>query len=260
MNSKKVLFATESPHPDFSVLRGLFHREGTAEIDLADLIVLSPHASEEWGQALSGLGIPNPRLNKSKFSPSTILAAAEKEQVFLILIYYELDWEAPPRYSPMKSLLKKTNVPVMIVPADEKHSRSPDENIFTHVVFATDWSQTSENAFNFLLHFQPIIKELEIVNVIKDRLTIRTLRQLRLQLEKKRRICLDKHCLDAEFHVYAGNTDDEILKCAHDYHATLITLGAKRKEGLKEVFRKRAGWRVAKKSHLPVLIVPTGAN
>lgn len=46
------------------------------------------------------------------------------------------------------------------------------------IIFATDWSPSSENALVYVLNFKEIIKELDIVHIISEKLTVRDLREL----------------------------------------------------------------------------------
>ena len=257
MATIKVLFATDFPRPRFSIFRGF---AGDKENGSVSAVILSPSPSPEWKQALTEYHISSAGMIPAQPLVSSILAAARQENPSLILVDLDQDQEDSRTFSIIKGLLKKSTLPVMAIPPHEEPSEFWEQGIFHHVIFATDWSRTSENAYNFLLNFKCSIKELEIINVIKEKLTIRTLRELKQKLEEKRRVCCQEHCLDAEFHIYAGRTWEEILKAGDDYRATLLILGAIRKGGVKELFRKRTGWRVAKRSRVPVLIVPTGAG
>ena len=257
---KKILLVTNSTRPAFALLPGLREEEGETSQPL-DITILSPNPSPDWEKSLADIGVKLNSSVRARATLSSILSTANRENPFLIMIdHLGSDPEDTKTFSIIKSLLKKSNYPVLFVPTAESEPEPPRRGLFSHVLLATDWTPTSENAYNYLLHFKCNIKSLEIINVISEGLTIRTVRELKTRIEQKRKVCCQEHCLDAEAHIYAGNAQDEILKAAHDYHVSCIVLGAKRKTGVKEFFRKRTGWRVAQRSLIPVLIVPTGVN
>ncbi|MBT8357056.1 MAG: universal stress protein, partial [Deltaproteobacteria bacterium] len=69
-------------------------------------------------------------------------------------------------------------------------------------------------------------------------------------------ICLDNK-IDAESHIYAGKTSEEILTAARDYKTAMIVVGCKSgKKGLSRIFKKSFSWKVVCETGLPVLVVP----
>jgi nucleotide-binding universal stress UspA family protein len=124
------------------------------------------------------------------------------------------------------------------------------------VVIAMDWSPASDKALKYFLVFQELVKELEIINVINGKLTIKDMRLLNDKLTKTRKLCLKKG-IDAEYHVYAGKTAEEIALAAEDYKASLIVLGRNPRSTLmKKLFDPSISCQIAEGTHVPVLVVP----
>ncbi|NNL41666.1 MAG: universal stress protein, partial [Desulfobacterales bacterium] len=104
--------------------------------------------------------------------------------------------------------------------------------------------------------FKKILGELEIVHVIKGKLTIKEMRELKDRLMKTRKICLDNK-IDAESHIYAGKTAEEILTASRDYKTAMVVVGGRSgKKGLSKIFKKSSSWKVVCETGLPVLVVP----
>ena len=89
-----------------------------------------------------------------------------------------------------------------------------------------------------------------------DKLTVKDIRELKQRLAQTRKMCLTKK-IDAESHIYAGRTVEEIITASEDYRATLIVLGSvPKKPFYKEIFRRNSSCRVAEEAAVPVLVVP----
>ena len=127
--------------------------------------------------------------------------------------------------------------------------------MFHRAVLAADRSESCREAMRYLLTFKGVIKELEIVHVIGKRLSIKEMRDLRQMLSAWRNTFLD-HSIDAEFHIYAGKCDEEILLAAKDYGGTCIVMGSPKKSSIKKILRLSSTYRVAEASPVPTIIVP----
>jgi nucleotide-binding universal stress UspA family protein len=144
---------------------------------------------------------------------------------------------------------------VLILPESSESSESEQNGMFSHVIFATDWSAASEKGLEYILNFRDIIKELEIVHVIHRKLSVRDMRNLKEKLSKTRQVFLDQG-IDAEAHVYAGKPPEEIMLAAKDYDATCIAMGTTGMWTLKDKLLHSCSYRVAEESMLPTLIIP----
>lgn len=211
---------------------------------------------EEWLAELSNLGIKSKVLTEEVLSLPGILDVASKEKVTLIIVDLDRKTNNPSRSSLIKDLFKSSSIPILVINDNEQVTTAEGRGLFGHVVFATDWSPASEKALTYLFGFKEIMGALEIVNVIDGKLTIRDMRELKERLAHTRKMCLDEK-IDAESHIYAGKTPEEIITASKDYRTTLIVMGAmSKKPFLKEIFRKSSTYMVAEEAEASVLIVP----
>ena len=72
------------------------------------------------------------------------------------------------------------------------------------------------------------------------------------KLAETRRMCL-KEQINAESHIYAGKTADEIMLAAKEYKASIIFMGSKDE---RKLFKRNSSCKVVERSHLPVLVMP----
>lgn len=184
-----------------------------------------------------------------------ILDVAHREKVSLIAASLRRDVGGRVRRSLTKDLLRSSRVPVITLPENVEASGSAQEGIFTHVIFADDWSPASEKARGYLLNFKEIIKELEIVYVLDRKLSVRDMGNLKEKLSQTRKIFLDQG-IDAEAHVYAGDPVAEVMLAAKDYGATCIVMGTTGRSPLKKLLSKSCSYRVAEAWLVPTLVIP----
>ncbi len=257
MDIKKLLYVTDLKDQSlsFSHLDGILSLK---QMNLEEMVFLQNSPSGDWFKRLSDFEIKSKLLVKKRIFPSNILSIADEEQASLIIV--NLDCEAKSSYhgSFIRKLLNKSSVPVLFINDIEKTTDQNEKGIFQHAVFATDWSATAaaDKAFRLLTGFKNILGELEIVNVIHKKLTIKNMRDLKEKLKETRKIYLAEQ-INAEAHIYAGKTSDEILLAAKDYKASIIVIGGKdKKKNIKTKFFRNTSCRVVEKSRLPVLVMP----
>jgi nucleotide-binding universal stress UspA family protein len=155
----------------------------------------------------------------------------------------------------LKALIMSSPIPVIVMANTDQTVPSPDGSIFTHVIFATDWSPVAEKTLAYLLHFQALIKELEIITVISSKLSVRDMRNMIKRLAETREKFLSAG-IDAEAHIYAGNPAEEIMLAARDYGGTAIAMGTTRRSSLKTVFSRSCSYEVTEKTAVPLLLIP----
>ena len=255
MEARKLLYATDLKEKSlsFDLLKGILP---VRELDFNEIAFLQTTPFDSWLKGLSDLSIKSKIILDDQLLPHGILNAAKNEGASLIVVNLERNKGKTPRNSIVRQLIKETSLPILFINNTKKEIKPEGKGIFACVVFATDWSHTSEKALAFLLDFKKILGELEIVNVIKGKLTIKEMRELKDRLVKTRKICLDNK-IDAESHIYAGKTSEEIMTAAKDYKATMIVIGGEsEKKGLNKLFKKSSSWKVACETDLPVLVVP----
>jgi nucleotide-binding universal stress UspA family protein len=238
---KKLLYATNLKKPSFTALEGLLE---LCKLGLKEMILLNIANFSDWKETLSQHDINVKVVSEKEPSASRILNVAEKEDVSLIVAHLEKGGSA------IRHLAKKATIPVMTA-----YKTEIDKRWFEHIIFATDWSPSSEDALSYVLNFKEIIKELDIVHIISEKLSVRDLRGLKNKLAETRKVCLDQG-IDAEFHLYVGKIEEEIIKAAKDYEGTAIVMGAASRSTLKEMFFGNLSCEMAEEAPIPVLVIP----
>jgi nucleotide-binding universal stress UspA family protein len=188
-------------------------------------------------------------------SVSSVLAVARDKGVGMVAFSLGKDHGRSLITSHTRLLYKRAHVPVVALPQNGRDHSSARPGVLNHVIFATDWSESSEKAMAFLLPFGDVIQALEIVHVIDKRLSVRDMRQLKDRLTG----CREKfheHGIDSEAHVYAGKAWEEIVRAARDYEGSCVVMGATRRLGMKHPVSNSCSSRVASVSLLPTLVVP----
>jgi len=252
MQIRKILYATGVSQPKFSEVQRLTE---FCTLGLEEVIFLHATKVEGWETRLAEYGINSRAFPVEGQMTRSILDVAHREGVSLIAASLKRDRSSRIGRSLTRDLLRLSRVPVIILPENVDVSESVQEGVFTHIIFADDWSAASEKARGYLLNFGKIIKELEIVYVLDKKLSVRDMGNLKDKLSQTRKIFLD-HGIDAEAHVYAGEPADEVMLAAQDYGATCIVMGTTGKGLLKELLSKSYSYRVAEASVVPTLVIP----
>ncbi|RLI99124.1 MAG: hypothetical protein DRP08_07570 [Candidatus Aenigmatarchaeota archaeon] len=255
MEVRKLLYATDLKENSlsFDLLQGILPLR---ELSLNEITFLQTTPFDPWFKGLSDLSIKSKIILDDQLSASGILNAAKNEGTSLIVVNLNTKEGNGFKNSIIRQLIKKTSLPVLFVNSANKKIKPDQKGIFASVVFATNWSYTSDKALNFLLDFKKVLGELEIVHVIQGKLTIKEMRELKNRVMRSRKICLDNK-IDAESHIYAGKISEEILTAARDYKAAMVVVGGQsEKEGLSRFFKKSSSLKVVCEADLPVIVVP----
>jgi len=255
MEAKKLLYATDLKDQSlsFSILKETLP---VRELDFDEIAFLQAFPFDSGMKELSDLNIKSKIILDDQLLPHGILKTAKNEGASLIVVNLERKEGKTPRSSIIRQLIKESSLPLIFINSANHETEPNEKGLFAHIVFATDWSYKSEKALAFLLDFKKIFGEMEIVNVIKGKLTIKEMRELKDRLAETRKICLDNE-IDAESHIYAGNTSEEIQTAAKDYKGTMIVIGGEsEKKGLSKLIKKSSSWKVACEADIPVLVVP----
>ena len=255
MKMMKILFATDLENQSFSLdlVKRILPLQ---EVGLEHMVFLQTTRFDKWLEGLAQSRVKARIIVDEDLSLSRILKAAEEENVSLIVTNFSKHKARAAGGLIIKKLMRGSSCPILFANNTVEQMAEPDEKgLFGHIVFATDWSLKSKKALRYLLGLNRILGELEIVNVIDQKLTIRDMRELKERLAKTRKQFLDKK-IDAESHIYAGKTSDEILMAAKDYKATMIVIGGDTKEkGIKGLFKKGSSYKIPNKAALPVLVI-----
>jgi len=247
MGVKRLLYVTDlkDVNVSFHVLENVsaIQREGCTTISLLT------SDSAEWRSMVSKSGMDVSTRVLPAVSVSAILSVAETEAVSMVVLCVRNSL----REKIVAGLMERASVPILV------HGYGgADKGILQHVIIGMDWEAPSEKALKFTLDLRDMIGELDMIHVIDEKLTVKGMRELRERLAVTRKVCLDKG-VDAEFHIYAGKTGDEIVTAAKDYRGTSIILGIEpRKSFIGRWFHKGTAHVVAEKSEIPLFLIPSG--
>jgi nucleotide-binding universal stress UspA family protein len=252
MEIKKLLYVTHLREPTYEFIEALTEM---GKIGLKEIILFPEKPPKELADRLSGHGIHLRGVDGSGPLIPGIFEVADKEQVSLIIAHSHEDHEGLLKGSSARRLIRNTPVPLLIIREDGREKSPSARGLFSNVILATDWSDAAGRAWLYIIGIKKIVGVLDIVYVLHEKLTIGEIRQLRERVEGVRKICLEE-TVDAESHIYAGKTADEIVRASKDYNATMIAMGYKPKAALKEFISGSSCYRVLEKSSVPVLIIP----
>ena len=227
---------------------------GLRTLGLEEIIFLGLSYGETWEAELAHHGLHARTLTVAGPLVPGILDTARREGVALIST--SVDAESGPwfRRSFAENLIRSSPVPVILLPGGGRTWGGEPAAVFDHVILATDWSEPCKRAMHYLLNFETVIKELEIVHVVDKKLSVKEMRELRYKLSAWRSAFLD-HGIDAESHIYAGQRHEEILLARKDYDGTCVVMGTSGKLVLRGMFSRGCCYRVAAASQVPTMVL-----
>ncbi len=157
--------------------------------------------------------------------------------------------------STIASLIRRSPVPVLLINKEEEVFKSRIKEVFEHVILATDWSPSANHACAFLLGFKKLIKEVDVIHVINEKVATPTLKSFKRKLEETFNF-LKREGLPAETYFYTGDAAEQIIQAAERHKATAIAIGKPKKQSLKELLFGSPSFWVAEMSEVPTLVVP----
>ena len=252
MEIKKLLYITHLREPTYELLEGLTE---IGKIGLKEIILFPKNPPKELTDRFSEHGIHLKGVDGSGPLIPWVFEVADKEQVSLIIAHSHGEKGDSFRGSAARRLIRNTPVPLLIIHEHGEEEGPSTRGLFNSVILATDWSDASGRAWLYMIGIKEIVGTIDIVYVLNEKPTIGEIRQLKERVEEVRKICLAED-MDAEYHIYAGKTADEIVLASKDYNATMIAMGYKPTGALKEIFSRSSCYRVIEKSSVPVLIIP----
>lgn len=252
MEIKKLLYVAYLREPTYEFIETLTEM---GKIGLKEIILFPEKPPKELVDRLSGHGIHLRGVDGSGPLIPWIFEVADKEHVSLIIAHSHKDNEGLLKGSAARRLMRNTPVPLLFIREDKEGGGPSARGLFNSVLLATDWSDAAGRAWLYIIGIKEIVGVVDIVYVLHEKPTIGEIRQLRERVEEVRTICLEEQ-MDAESHIYAGKTADEIVLASKDYNATMIAMGYKSKASLKEFISGSSCYSVLKKSSVPVLIIP----
>jgi len=259
MSIKKILYAYNFNAQDLShFLMGSIME--MRHLGFGEVIFLQKAQFNGWIQAFAKRDIKSNVFVEPKLSLSRILETAKKEKVSMIVLHLDKNHPRGFRRSTIDRLIKRSSVPLLLINNFGKGQKAIKKALFDNVIIGFDWSLPAQNALNQLMIFGKMIKALEIVKASTAKLTVKEIREMRETLAKNRKACLDRG-IDAETHVYAGKTTEEIITAAKDYKASLIVLGSNsKKRFINNMFSTDRSHAVMLKTNVPVLVVPSSIS
>ena len=252
MEIKKLVYATDLREPTYDIFESLLAIKKTG---LERIILLSETAPQELRKRLSNDGVNLSTVEGSKPLPSRILETADKEHASLVVTRLKREKKRLFRGGAARDLIRNTRYPLLLIQENVAGKGFSTRGLFDSVILATNWSDSANKAFLYVIGLNEIVGVLGIVYVMNEQPTVKDIRQLKERIEELRRICLEEQ-IDAESHIYAGKTAAEIILASKDYGATLIVMGYNSKSPVQEIFSGSTCFRVAEESSVPVLIIP----
>ena len=296
MKPFKVLFATNFKEPVLDFLTALFDlkKVGLKEIILTHIIPRDEVAYvpfggymkdeeerlreeakinfEDWQKPISQAGIKSEICIEVGNTIPKIVEIAETEKVKFIAAGHKkrttlekivigshtlelLRWNKK-----IPTLINKS--PIHVEPGGEWVIQ-PSDHPFRRPLLATDWSEISNKALRFIASFKGAIDRVNVVHVIGLNIAkgINKTELRRLERESKER--LETYCrylknagIDAETHLLAGRTEEEILRLSKELKSTMIILGTTGKDRLSGFFLGSVSHRIAEISDRPTFLIP----
>jgi len=253
MEIKRLLYVADMIAPSFAEVEGLL--TALRKLGLEEALFLLSGEVIDLEKRLANHQVRCKISVEKSVSVSGILNTARQEAVSIIAAHLKKRASGLLSHSFVKTLIRSSPVPVIIMPETAPLIQSQGSGIFTHAILATDWSPVSEKSLIYLLNLKEIIRELELVTVISSKVSVRDMRNLKKRLAETRERFLDEG-IDTEAHIYAGEPAEEIMLAARDYDATLIVMGTTRRSPLKNIFSRSCSYEVAERAVVPTLVIP----
>lgn len=195
---------------------------------------------------------------------SEVIKAAGKEQADLIVIGRSHKGILEQLYagSDVTELLHRSATPVLVYKQLTDKAIAFDKP-FEKPLLAIDWSSASMLAVDYLVDLKDVCKQIHLVHVVSEK-------QLKgtnaMDIQKTRKVTrrkLDEICsrfessqIQAEAHVYVGETAAEIEKAARECQATMIVMGSSAKGAWVERWMGSTPREIAEESVYPTLLIP----
>jgi nucleotide-binding universal stress UspA family protein len=224
---------------------------------------------EDWEKEIKKAGLKSHILIEIGDPIAKILEVVEEKEVDMLVIG-KLKRVGLFVSEKTLELTSRSKVPVLIychsLLREHEETPIPLENvqIFRIPVLATDFSENSIRARDFLLNLKSLIQKIYIVNIIKSE-KISALKEEEIQsLEEERKNRLieffEPYKLQGiEGDIFLGlgeNPSQEILEFVREKEATLIVLGKTSKGLFEKLFVGSVTSELLKKAEFPLLVVP----
>ena len=295
MEFKKILFPTKFRELAFNSLESILElkKAGLKEIVLTyiiprDEVGFVPYGGymkdeeerlreqarirfENWQEAIAAEGIESKlRIEVGNPIPK-LLRVAEEEKVDLIIAGRKKRTMLGKVYvgSHTLELIRRCTVPVLVSKymvrfewEGEQITRVNDR-LFTAPLLATDWSEPSEKALRLVSSFKELADKVMVTHIIGVKISKGLDKSELNRIEKESKERLEEYCdrlrkdgINAEPHLFSGQSAPEIIRVAREHKASMIIMGTTGKDRFKEFWLGSVSHRVTESSELPVLLVP----
>lgn len=285
---KKILVCVD-PYPPGNTLvsRAMALKKlGAQEVVLAHILADAPHGldtmlreqarpeMERQQHLLEAAGLPASIQMAGGGVAQTLSAMAEKEDASLLIIgthgrglFESMALAASPLGNVSTKLLHLSRRPVLLVP-NAVAAKEPDgepAELFSHILFPTDFSDTAEVAFAYLdgllrampcpvtlLHVQDRVKPApHLGHRLKELQNLDSLRLHRLQSWLK-----GAGAPEVRVALLQGEPGEEIVARAKADNCSLVLMGTQGKGFAKEILLGSVAHQVARHAGQPVLFIP----
>ncbi len=193
-----------------------------------------------------------------------VIEASEKESVDLIVLSPEKKGRFEKLYSgsDITEIVHRSATPVLVY--KYLYRKGPlAENPFEKPLLATNWSDASRRAIDYLKPLKSVIKEVNVVHVASEKDLKETsamgIQKTRKENRKKlEKLCdeLEEHGIIAKPHVYIGDAVSEIDKAARECRSSMIVAGSPKKSLWKDRWGTSTSKALAEQSIFPIMLIP----
>jgi nucleotide-binding universal stress UspA family protein len=226
---------------------------------------------EQWRDNIAEKGVDCKIRIETGVVNSKILSIAEEENVDLIVTGRKKRTTFEKIYvgSHVLDILRRSPLPVLMGKYMVQYEwegevlTQVNDHIFETPLLATDWSQPSENALEFIKSLKGLSQKAIVLHNIDDKLSkgmeMTALKEV--EKESKKRLetysqKLNEAGVKTEICLSIGKTVYEIIRQSREHKASLIVMGRTGKDWFQEYWLGGVSHRVAEISELPVLLVP----
>jgi nucleotide-binding universal stress UspA family protein len=169
------------------------------------------------------------------------------------------------------ALLQNTRFPVLLARLEiinDENGLSCDtacENLFQHILFPTDFSDTAERAFQYLEHIVSETKCQVTLLHVQDKTHFSAEQQQLLhkfdqvdkeRLERMQQQLLHRGAAKVDLEILYGSPTEIILQHTRSKEYSLVVMGSQGRGFIAEIFQGSVAHNVARLAPLPVLFIP----
>lgn len=222
----------------------------------------------DWAENLFEMGLEvGAYMEVSTLIPE-ILKVVEKESPDLIVIGRSHKGRLESLYagSDVMELIRRTEVPILVFKHMIEDNIVP-EKLFERPLLATNWSDTSKKAVEYIKDLKNVVGELHVMHVVKESALKSSDTHEVQKIRRAERKKLDLLCdefedagINVRPHVYVGDPQKEIQRAAKEYQASMVILGSSDKAAVWERWVGSISKNIADKSAYPCLLIPGKKN